>query len=89
MHESFDRKEEITGSSDRSFGVVMAVFFAIVAGLPLLRDPPESVRWWALAVAAAFAVMAMWWTAPLAPLNRLWLKLGLVLFRVVSPVVLW
>jgi len=88
MHEDFAREEKVDGSSDRSFGLVMAAFFAIVALLPLRHAPLSSIRWWALAVAAAFIVLALLWTTPLRPLNRLWFKLGLLLSKVVSPIVL-
>ena len=88
MHEDFTREEKVEGSSDRSFGLVMAAFFAIVALLPLRHAPLSSIRWWALAVAAAFPVLALLWTTPLRPLNRLWTKLGLLLSKIVSPIVL-
>jgi hypothetical protein len=39
-------------------------------------------------VAAVFAVLALLWTAALAPLNKLWTKLGILLYRIVSPVVM-
>ena len=39
-------------------------------------------------VAAAFAVLALLWTGAARPLNRWWLKLGLLLSKVVSPIVL-
>ncbi len=87
MHEDFSRKEEVEGSSDRSFGFVMGAFFAIIAILPLLRWSFE-LHWWALAVSLVFVVLAQFWTAPLAPLNYLWLKLGLLLFHIISPIVL-
>jgi hypothetical protein len=32
--------------------------------------------------------LALLWTAPLRPLNRAWLKLGLLLSKIVSPVVM-
>ena len=85
-HEDFSRQEEIKPSSDRSFGLVIAAFFLIVALWPLIHAEP--VRWWALGVAAVFAVLALLWTAALAPLNKLWMKLGLLLYTVVSPIVL-
>ena len=88
MHEDFTRQEEIRASSDRSFGLVMAACFGIVALLPLLHAPVSAIRWWALAIAAAFLALALLWTAPLRPLNRWWLKLGLLLSKVVSPIVL-
>jgi predicted membrane metal-binding protein len=88
MHEDFTRKETVQGSSDRSFGFVMAGFFALVALFPLLHGPLSSIRWWALVVAAAFLALALLWPAPLRPLNRAWLKLGLLLSKIVSPIVM-
>jgi hypothetical protein len=88
MHEDFTRKENVQGSSDRSFGLVMAGFFGIVAVWPLLHGSLSSIRSWALVVAAAFLAVALLRPAALGPLNRLWLKLGLLISKVVSPVVL-
>ena len=86
-HEDFSsRHDDIKPSSNKSFGLVIAAFFAIVALWPLLHA--ERVRWWALGVAAAFAIAALLWPAALAPLNTLWTRLGLLLYKVVSPVVL-
>ena len=36
MQESFDNGEEIKSGSDRSFGLVFAVFFVIVGLFPLI-----------------------------------------------------
>jgi hypothetical protein len=88
MHEDFGRVEEVQRSSDRSFGLVIAAVFAIVAFFPLLHTPPSAVRWWALVIAAIFASLALFWTAPLAPLGRLWFLFGLFLASIVSPIVL-
>ena len=57
MHEDFTRKEAVQGSSDRSFGFVMAAFFGLVALFQLLYGPLSSIRWWALVVAAAFLAL--------------------------------
>ena len=57
-------------------------------GLASAPHPPAAVRWWALGIGVVFLTLAFLWTAPLAPLNRLWSKLGLLLFHIVSPVVL-
>lgn len=88
MHEDFNRAEKVEGGSDRGFGLVMAACFALVALAPLLHDPSRPVRWWAFALAALFAAFAFLWSAALAPLNRLWLKLGLLLYRAISPLAL-
>lgn len=86
LHEDLVRDGEVQGSSDRAFGVVFTVVFAIIGLFPLLGS--GDVRVWALGVAAAILVVALARPSLLAPLNRLWMKLGLLLHRVVSPVVL-
>ena len=85
-HEDFSRHDDIKASSDGSFGLVMAGFFLFIAVWPLIRA--EQIRWWALGVAAAFAVLALLRPAVLAPLNKWWVKLGLLLSRFASPLVL-
>ena len=85
-HEALTREETVQGSSNRSFGVVFAVVFAIIALLPLFHG--GSVRLWSLGVAVVFAVLAFFAPQVLAPLNRLWLKLGLFLHKIVNPIVL-
>jgi hypothetical protein len=88
MLEDFSREHTVQGSSDRSFGLLMAAFFGIVAVAPLRHGPLSSIRWSALGMAAIFLGLALLWPAPLRPLNRLWLGLGLLLSRIVSPVAL-
>jgi hypothetical protein len=85
-HESYDRLEEIKGSSERSFGIVFAVVFAVIGLWPLLvgRGP----RLWSVAVGAVFLICAFVLPKALAPLNRLWLRFGLLLHRIVSPIAL-
>jgi apolipoprotein N-acyltransferase len=87
MHETFDRTEKLKASSDRAFGRLMAAVFLLIGLIPLLHAPHEP-RWWAVVIAAAFGICAEWWTAPLAPLSRQWLKLGLLLHKIVTPIVL-
>jgi len=65
---------------------VIATVFLLITFWPLIRAEP--VRWWALAVAAVFAALALLWPAALAPLNKCWTKLGVLLYRIVSPIVL-
>ena len=85
-HEDLTREQKVEGSSDRSFGVVFAVVFLLIAGWPLWHG--EALRWWSAGVAAAFALIAMVRPALLAGLNRQWMKLGVLLGKVVSPIAL-
>lgn len=78
--------EQIVGPSNRSFGLVFTVVFAIVALLPLWRG--AAPRWWALAVAAVFGGLALAWPRALAPANRVWLRIGLLMHRIVNPIVM-
>ena len=75
-----------SGGSDRGFGMVAALVFTGVGGWPLLDGAPP--RWWALAAAGAVLAIALVKAHWLAPFNRLWFRFGLVLGRIVNPVVL-
>jgi hypothetical protein len=85
LHEDFARKQEGHGSSDRAFGLVFAVFFIVVALLPLRHHHPVSL--WAFPLAALFLLVALLKPALLSPMNKYWTKLGLLIGRIVGPVV--
>jgi hypothetical protein len=85
-HENFSRQEAVAAGSDRSFGLVMAAGFAVLASLNVWR---EGRAWPALAtIAMFFLVAALLVPVALDPLNRAWLKLGLLLHKIVNPVVM-
>lgn len=86
FHEDYGRKDEVEAGSERSFGVVFAAVFAIVGLLPLWDG--GAVRGWALIVAVAFLAVALSAPRLLGPLNRLWFRFGVLLNRVVSPLIL-
>ena len=85
-HESYDREAIKHASSDRSFGFVFAAVFAIVAFWPLMTG--GGLRLWALVLAALLLVIAVARPRLLAPLNRLWFKVGVFLHHVVTPIVM-
>lgn len=78
--------ESIKGSSDRVFGLVFAAFFLLIGLRPLLYAQPA--RLWALVVSGAFLAVAVWMPRRLAPLNRVWTRIGRVLHVVMSPIAL-
>lgn len=77
---------KVVAGSNRSFGIVFAVVFGLIGAWPLVSG--KAPRLWAAGIAIAFAIVAL--AAPhwLAPLNRLWFRVGLLLHRVVNPVVM-
>lgn len=86
FHESFHRDEQVKSSSDRVFGLVFFVVFALVSIWPVLFGNP--FRWWTAPFAAIFLALALLAPQVLAPLNRQWTKLGLLMHRVVNPLVM-
>jgi predicted membrane metal-binding protein len=85
-HETYDREHDVQQSTDRSFGLVFAAVCAIIGLSPLFFG--RSIRLWALIAGAIFLLAALAFPSVLAPLNRLWLKFGLLLHKIVSPIVL-
>jgi hypothetical protein len=87
MHEHSQKHIiEVKGSSDRAFGLVFSAVFAIIALYPLLGS--GTIRSWSLIVAGIFLLLALITPVVLAPANRLWMKFGELLHRIVSPVAL-
>lgn len=80
-----DESAAVIGSN-RAFGIVFAVVFAAIGLWPLPYGGPS--RGWALTAAAALLAVALVRAAWLAPFNRVWFRFGLLLQRVVHPVVL-
>jgi len=65
---------------------VFTVVFSLIGLLPLWRG--ASPRWWAVGVAAVILLLALVWPRALAPANRIWLRIGLLLHRIVNPIVM-
>ena len=85
LHEDFARKQEGEGSSDRAFAFVFAVFFGVIGLSPLRAHHP--MRWWAFPIAGLFLFVGVLKPVWLHPLNKYWTKLGLLIGRIVSPMV--
>ena len=90
LHENLNSQDKIKSGSDRAFGLVFSAVFIIVGLFPLLSlgSQQNAIRIWALVVAAVFLALAFVAPRLLAPLNKLWFKFGLLLHRVVSPLVM-
>ncbi len=77
---------KVKESSDRSFGIVFAVVFALIGAWPLLFDGRP--RLWALAISAVFFALAFLFARALAPLNFVWKKIGLALHHITNPIIM-
>lgn len=85
-HETLAGEGPAPGSSDRAFGYVFAGVFAFL-GVAGLWHGQVSAYWWLLAGLAAF-LLARFAAPLLNPFNRIWQRFGLVLSRVMNPVLL-
>lgn len=86
FHERFDREEAIAISSDRSFCIVFAVFFAALGAYKLYHGNPLGNCW--LGCAFFALAIALFKPALAAPLNRAWAHLGTQLAKIMNPFVL-
>ena len=72
--------------SERNFGLVFSGFFALMGCWPLIRG--EAPKWIPLGIAAGFAIAAFATPSVLRPFNLIWFHFGLLLHRVMSPLVM-
>jgi hypothetical protein len=87
MHEHTRKHNEgVRGASDRSFGLVFAAVFLIIALYPFFSG--GALRLWSLAISGVFGILALFIPKVLAPANWVWTKFGELLHRIVSPVAL-
>jgi hypothetical protein len=86
LHETLHRDEAIEGPSDRKFGLTIGAVSLFIAGVRLVFGHSHWT-WW-LGAGLAFALFGLIWPAALHPLNRAWMLLGLVLYKIVNPIVM-
>ena len=73
-------------SSNKSFGIVFFIVFLIIATYPLLND--NEVRLWSLFISLIFLILGLLNSKILTPLNKIWFKFGIILGKIVSPLVM-
>ena len=73
-------------SSNKSFGIVFFIVFLIIGLYPLINQ--DGIRIWAIIVSLIFLILGLINSNLLTPLNKLWIKFGILLGNIVSPLVL-
>jgi predicted membrane metal-binding protein len=86
LHENFEANTGDGPGSERGFAIVFALVFVLFGLWPAIGGGPP--RAWSLLVAAVLLIAGFLAPGLLAPFNRLWFRFGLLLGRIVSPVVL-
>ena len=78
--------DEIKISSNRNFGVVFFVVFFLIALYPLTYD--EGIRTWSIIISLFFLILGLFNSKILNPLNKLWFKFGILLGKIISPLIM-
>ena len=73
-------------SSNRSFGILFFIVFLAISLWPLISQ--ETLRLWALILSLIFLILGVLNSKALTPLNIIWIKFGIFLGNIVSPVVM-
>ena len=78
--------DEIKLGSNRSFGIVFFIVFALIAIYPLINQ--GEVRIWSLIISFLFLFLGLLNSKILTPINKLWFKFGLFLGKIISPIIM-
>ena len=79
-------KDGIKIGTNRSFGIVFFLVFIIISLYPLLNA--ENIRVWSLIISIIFLVLGLINSKLLNPLNKIWFTFGLLLGKLVSPIIM-
>ena len=77
---------DIKRSSNKSFGIVFFVVFIIIGFWPLIDI--NTYRLWAIIIAFIFLILGLINSKLLTPLNILWFKFGILLGKIISPLIM-
>ena len=78
--------DDIKISSNRNFGIVFFIVFLLIAVYPILKG--NDIRIWSLLISFAFLILGLINSKLLTPLNKLWFKFGLLLGKIVTPLIM-
>ena len=78
--------DDIKISSNKSFGIVFFVVFLLIAIYPLTNG--EDIRIWSGIISFIFLVLGLLNSSILTPLNKIWFKFGIILGKIISPVIM-
>ena len=80
------KNNEIKISSNKSFGIVFAVVFFLIALWPIIKS--DDIRIWSLIVSIIFLILGIMNSSILTPLNKIWFRFGIFLGNFIAPVVM-
>ena len=73
-------------NSNRTFGILFFLVFLVIGIWPILNN--EDLRWWSIIISLIFLFLGIINSKILTPFNKIWIKIGELLGRVVAPIVM-
>ena len=73
-------------SSNKSFGIVFFIVFLIIGIYPLINN--GEIRIWSIILSLAFLFLGLINSKILTPLNKFWFKFGILLGKIISPLIM-
>ena len=74
-------------TTNKNFGIVFFIVFLLISVYPLIND--ENIRIWSLIISIIFLLLGLINSRILTPFNHLWFKFGIILGKLVSPLVMY
>ena len=72
--------------SNRSFGILFFIVFLLIAIWPVFKG--ETFRIWSLSISLIFLILGLLNSKLLSPLNKIWVKFGELLGKIIAPIVM-
>jgi len=90
MLSEHNEHQEVEGSSDRGFGLSVGGILALIGAYRIWpNEALDTIGIVLLIIATPLIFFGCVYPSILAPLNRAWMKLGLIMFKVVNPVIMF
>ena len=79
-------QNDVKIGSNKSFGIVFFIVFLLISLYPLTNH--ENIRIWSLIISLIFLILGLLNSKILNPFNKLWFKFGMILGRIISPIIM-
>ena len=73
-------------NSNRTFGILFFLVFLVIGIWPITNG--EYLRWWSIIISLIFLFLGIINSKILTPFNKIWIKIGELLGRVIAPIVM-
>ena len=73
-------------NSNRTFGILFFLVFLVIGIWPILNN--EDLRWWSIIISLIFLFLGIINSKILTPFNKIWIKIGELLGKVIAPIVM-